>query len=201
MLVPHRTARLTLLSVHPALLYVPGDRLTLAELGAARLDGHVVEVGEGYMPVDTVETPEARAAGLRAIIPQRAAACGPTAAWVHGAGDLPPSVHHVRRCSPRRFRPSLPPYVVYHDGMTREGDVRMIAGVGVVAELPTTLELLFSATTDPTAERWLRSLLCIGEGLAEHARAHLECLNRRPGLRMAMRVLDRLSADQDVVTR
>ncbi|WP_309129279.1 hypothetical protein [Microbacterium sp.] len=187
--------------MHPALLYLPGDRLTLAELGSARLDGHVFEVGEGFMPADTVETSAARAASLAAIVPDRAAACGPTAAWVHGAGDLPPTVHHVRRRSIRRFRPSLPPHVVYHDGLTGEGDVRMIAGVGVVDELPTALELLFAAPADPTAERWLRALLPVSEGLVDGARARLEQLSRRPGRRSAMRMLERIAADQDVVTR
>ena len=39
-------------------LYFPHDRLSPAELSAARLDGHVVELGEGYIPADAVETAE-----------------------------------------------------------------------------------------------------------------------------------------------
>ncbi|MFD5214881.1 hypothetical protein [Microbacterium sp. NPDC058345] len=187
--------------MHPALVFVPGERLTLAELGAARLDGHVVEVGEGFIPADIVEGPEARAAGLRAIVPERTAACGPTAAWVHGAGDRAPGVHHVRRRSDRRFRPSLPRHVVYHDRRAAEEDVRIIAGVGVVAELPTALELLFQVASDPTAERWLRALLSVCDGLAERTRDRLDELSRRPGRRLAVRTLERIAADQDVVTR
>ena len=54
--------------MHPALFYLPGDRLMQPELSAARLDGHVVEMGEGYIPADVVEGPEARAAALRSLI-------------------------------------------------------------------------------------------------------------------------------------
>ena len=42
-------------------LYQIDDRLSLAELTAARLDGHLVELGEAYIPADAVET-----LGLRA---------------------------------------------------------------------------------------------------------------------------------------
>ena len=37
-------------------LYFAGDRLSLAELACARLDGDVVEIGDAYMPADAVET-------------------------------------------------------------------------------------------------------------------------------------------------
>lgn len=74
--------------MHPALLYLPGTRLSLPELTAARLDGHVVELGDAYVPADTVEGVDARAASVAAGIPDRMGACGPTAAWIHGAGLL-----------------------------------------------------------------------------------------------------------------
>ncbi|MGB3375372.1 MAG: hypothetical protein WBA87_09550, partial [Microbacterium sp.] len=65
--------------MHPALFYRPGDRLSAVELSAARLDGHVIEIGEGYMPMDTVEGADARATSVADLIPVNTAACGPTA--------------------------------------------------------------------------------------------------------------------------
>lgn len=49
-------------------LYFAGDRLSTAELTAARLDGDVVEIGEAFMPADAVETRELRAASLRSFV-------------------------------------------------------------------------------------------------------------------------------------
>ena len=37
-------------------LYFADDRLSLAELSAAWLDGDLVELGEAYIPADAVET-------------------------------------------------------------------------------------------------------------------------------------------------
>lgn len=187
-----RAARLILFGVHPALCYLPGDRLTLAELGAARLDGHVVEVGECFAPADTVESAEMRVAGLRTIVPARTAACGPTAAWVHGAGDRPPVVHHVRRSSIRRFRPALPGNVVYHEGRVDEEDLLMIAGVPVATELAAATDLLFWVGADATAEGWLRGLLQVSAGLDEALQERLERMPRRPGRRAAIETLRRI---------
>ncbi len=66
-------------------LYFPGDRLSRTELSAARLDGHVVEVGEAYMPADAVETRELRAGSARPWLSAALALTHESAAWVHGA--------------------------------------------------------------------------------------------------------------------
>ena len=50
-------------------LYFADDRLSAAELSAARLDGHLVELGEAYIPADAVETRGA-ARGLAARHPR-----------------------------------------------------------------------------------------------------------------------------------
>ena len=47
-------------------LYFADERLSPAELSAARLDGHLVELGEAYIPADAVETRGLRAGSLRA---------------------------------------------------------------------------------------------------------------------------------------
>ena len=80
--------------MHPSLLYLPGAPLSLPELTAARIDGLLIEVGDGYMPPDIPEGPAARLASLAPILSPGYAASGPTAAWVHGVGDGPPRCHH-----------------------------------------------------------------------------------------------------------
>jgi len=175
--------------MHPALFYRPGVRLSAVELSAARLDGHVIEIGEGYMPMDTVEGADARATSVADLIPLNTAACGPTAAWIHGAGDAPPSLHHVRRTSATRLRSVTAARVFYHEGRAAPESVQMIAGVGVVGVLPTAMELLFDAALAHTDAPWLRALVLVFPGLLDDVRTKLESTRRRPGRRGAVRLV------------
>ncbi len=187
--------------VHPVLFYRPGERLSLPELTAARLDGHVVEVGDGYMPADTVEGADARATSIAHLVPARTAACRATAAWVLGAGDRPPTVHHVRRAGPHRVRMEPTARVVHHDAAAPADGILFIAGVAVTSPLTTAVELVFAALRHPQDERWLRALLQVSPGLGAQTRARLQALPRMPGRRMAIDRLELLLTDQDVVTR
>ena len=193
-------ARLTLLSVHAALFYCPGDRLSLAELGAARLDGDVVEVGEGFMPADTIETSAARALSLSPLVPATMAATGATAAWVHGAGDRPPAVHHFCRTQPQRLRVMPHRRMTCHDRVLDEDEVELLSGVAVTTPLATATTLLFGATTNPSDEAWLRALLRTDPGLLTRLSEHLTPFRPRPGKRKAEKLLAALLA-QEVVTR
>ena len=84
-------------------LYFADDRLSLAELSAARLDGDLVELGEAYIPADAVETRELRAGSLRGLLGDTLAATHLSAAWVHGALPEPPARHTVQRAVARRL--------------------------------------------------------------------------------------------------
>lgn len=183
--------------MHPALFYRPGDRLTAVELGAARLDGHVIEIGEGYMPVDTVEGADARATSVADLVPVNTAACGPTAAWIHGAGDSPPSLHHVRRTSATRLRSGTVARVFYHEGRAAPDSVQTIAGVNVIGALPTAMEMLFEAALAHTDAPWLRALLQVSPGLLDDVRTCLESTPRRPGRRGAVRLVADLGDELD----
>ncbi|MFE6994687.1 hypothetical protein ACFVAE_01900 [Microbacterium sp. NPDC057659] len=186
--------------MHPILIYSPGDRLSLTELGAARLDGHVVEVGEAYLPADIVEGPEARALSLTALIPPGGALCGPTAAWVHGAGDQPPARHHVCRADPsgRRLRPGA--RIVTHEAALEPDQVVSVAGVPVATVEVVAMSLAFAAGRDDESARWLRALLEVFPALAARTRDTIRARSRAPGKRAAVELLGRL-VDQDVVTR
>ena len=112
-------------------LYFPGDRLSQTELMAARLDGHVVEIGEAFMPADAVETREMRAGSLRSILGSQLAATHESAAWVHGVRDEPPSRHHVQRCVDHRVAHVLDTRLHYRDLRLPPRDCVIIGGATV----------------------------------------------------------------------
>lgn len=187
--------------MHPALFYRPGDRLTLAELSAARLDGVVIEVGEGFMPVDTVEEADARALGVAMLIPRGTAACGPTAAWIHGAGDAPPAVHHIRRVSAARMRVTPRARVIYHDRRAAQDAVADVGGIPVTTPEATASELLYAAALDQRDDHWVNALLQARPELLGSLEDELARATRRPGRRAAAQLLQAVRASQDVVTR
>ncbi|MFJ4045253.1 SAM-dependent methyltransferase [Microbacterium sp. NPDC089987] len=176
--------------MHPALFYRPGGRLSLTELSAARLDGDVVEVGEGYMPADTIEGPGARALSLSPLVPPGTAVSGVSAAWVHGAGDAPPSVHHVSRISVSRQRIGPSMRVVHHERRLAADDIRSIAGVWVQTPEATAVSLLLSSARSAEDEIWLHALIGVSPGLIDAVRARVLPLGRRPGAAHARRILE-----------
>lgn len=176
--------------MHPALFYRPGDRLTLPELSAARLDGDVVELGEGYMPADTIEGSAARALSLSPIVPSGTAVSGISAAWVHGAGDLPPAVHHVSRITASRQRITMSPRMVHHERRLPPEEVQQLAGVSVQTPLATAVSLLFTSARSAEDETWLQALVAVSPGLVEAVRSQVLPFGKRPGSHHARRLVD-----------
>lgn len=123
-------------------LYFAGERLSTAELSAARLDGDVVEVGEAYMPTDAVETRELRAASMRPALSAALALTRTSAAWVHGALAEPPVRHDVQRFSARRIPSVVDTRLAYRDVALRREDVVMISGVAVTTPAKTLGDLV-----------------------------------------------------------
>lgn len=185
--------------MHPAFLYLPGSRLTLCELSAARLDGDVIELGEGYIPADLVEGVEIRAASLAMLIPSGCAAAGPTAAWIHGAGSLPPPRQHARRAVSRRIRPDPDRRVIFHDTPVSEDQLRRVGALPVTTPERTMVDLALWSRRDPTHLAWIRALELTSPGLAVAAADAIARMQRVPGARHALDLLGR--ADQDEVTR
>ena len=177
--------------MHPALLYLPGGRLTLPELSAARLDGHVVELGEGYVPADLIDSPQARAAAIAGIVPANTALCGPSAAWVHGAGDRPPARHHVRRAVSHRLRVDLPPRVILHDTTLPEDDVIQFGGTLVMTPVRTMVDLALGLHRDPTRRPWIDLLADADPVLLVDAASAIDEMHRMPGARVARAALQR----------
>lgn len=184
----------TLTHMHSALFYFPGERLSLSELCAARLDGHLVEVGDAYMPADTVEGPSARATAVAGFIPEGTAAMGPTAAWIHGAGDGPPTTHHVQRAVPRRVRVPHLPRRRFHDIPLAADDGQLIGPVLVTTPVRTLCDLARLSPTHPSFTQWARALAALDPSLATAARVSLSDRGRVPGKRHGLALLSELGA-------
>ena len=144
-------------------LYFVDDRLSLAELSAARLDGDVVELGDAYIPADAVETRALRAGSLTGLLGDTLAATHLTSAWVHGALPYPPALHTVQRAVPRRLHRVPVRHLVYRDLAVAPEDLETVGGVQV---------------TTPT--RTLADLCRIGDD--DHTRAARLLADRRPEL-------------------
>lgn len=178
--------------VHPAFLYLPGDRLSVPELSAARIDGYLVDLGEGYIPADLVESPSARAASIAGLIPVDTAASGPSAAWIHGAGDSPPARHHVRRAVGHRIRPALPPRVILHDTALPGAHVVLIGGIPVMTPERTMVDLALGLHRDESLRRWMLLLAHAEPSLVPAAAIALDAMIRVPGKRAGRGALERI---------
>nr|WP_314844384.1 type IV toxin-antitoxin system AbiEi family antitoxin [uncultured Microbacterium sp.] len=178
--------------MHPAFLYLPGARLAVSELSAARLDGHLVEMGEGYIPADLIDDPSARALSIATLIPRDTAASGPTAAWIHGAGHQPPTPHHVRRAVARRIRLALSARVVLHDTAVPVDDVVLIGGLRVMTPARTMVDLALGLHRDESLMRWMVLLADALPDTPAAAVTELESLSRVPGTRAGKAALQRL---------
>ncbi|MFJ4252563.1 type IV toxin-antitoxin system AbiEi family antitoxin [Microbacterium sp. NPDC090003] len=178
--------------MHPAFLYLPGQRLTLPELTAARLDGDVVDVGEAFIPADLVEDADVRAASIAAIVQPGTAVCGPSAVWVHGACDAPPNPHHLRRAVARRIRAVQSPRVRYHDTPLPAEDLLIIGGIPITSPQRTLMDLALGSQRDRTLDRWAQMLIEHDPHLLGSARERIRTLRRVPGSRRALELLEGL---------
>jgi hypothetical protein len=127
-------------------LYFPGAQLSTAELSAACLDGHLVELGEGYVPADTVETASLRAASLFSVAGTDLAAILESAAWIHGALDDPPARHRLQRVSARRLHEPIGRRFVYRDPQLPASDLLRVGDVAVTTPARTVADLARSGT-------------------------------------------------------
>ncbi|MCM3696673.1 type IV toxin-antitoxin system AbiEi family antitoxin [Microbacterium oleivorans] len=173
-------------------LYFSGDRLSTAELSAARLDGHVVEIGEAYMPADAVETRELRAASFRGLTGAHRAVSHASAAWVHGAIPDPPLIHALQRAGRTRGAFPVDARIRFRDVELPASDVEMISGVAVTTPVRTLVDLVRDAVTVAAPSRVVDDVLAwrpelLGEAIAwleaagpvHHKRAAAAELRRR----------------------
>ena len=182
-------------------LYFTDDRLSPAELSAARLDGHLVELGDAYIPADAVETAALRAGSLRILLGETLAATHLSAAWVHGALHEPPARHTVQRAVSRRVHQVIGRRVVYRDPQVDDDDLQRIGGMLVTSPQRTLADL--ARVPDDTYAEAARLLSDAVPGLAARAIEWFGIRGVVPNKRTAVAFLRGLAAreGQDDVTR
>lgn len=173
-------------------LYFADDRLSSAELSAARLDGHLVELGEAYIPADAVETRELRAGSLQELLGDTLAATHLSAAWVHGALNEPPARHTVQRAVVRRLHQVIGRRLLYRDLRVDPMDLVRISGVWVTVPVRTLADL--SRIADDEHARAARLLADAVPGLAAHGVQWLHSHGALPNKRSALAFLRGLAA-------
>lgn len=123
------------------LVLLPSSRLSASELHAAALDGEVVPIGEGFVPIDAPITATARAASLLPLlIDDRVVVADRSAAWVWGWSPAPASIATcvaitARIPSPDRRRLRAREVVIDDD------ELRMLGPVVVTSPVRTLLDL------------------------------------------------------------
>lgn len=186
-------------------LYFADGRLSPAELSAARLDGHLVELGEAYIPADAVETRELRAGSLRGLLGETLAATHLSAAWVHGALPDPPARHTVQRAVARRVHQVLDRRLRYRDLSVDPRDLQRIGGVWITDPVRTLADL--SRVADAEHLRAAELMADAAPPLAAQAIGWLGSRGALPHKRAAVELLERLgaaasaTAGQEDVTR
>lgn len=186
----------------PALpILVPGDRLSLPELCAARLDGDVVELGDAYAPTDRVETAHLRAASIAGRLEGRRglAFAGPSAAWIHGAGDQPPHLHEVQLTG-RRVRLSASQRLLLHE-TPLGADHLQLGDVPVAAPARTLRDLVRWSVRRPVVYPWAVALGAVHPELIETARALLGRPGKGSATSRAAEVLTSLEQEVAAVLR
>ena len=172
------------------LIYLPDERLSVAELSAARLDGDVVEIGEGYMPADAIESTATRAASLRSICGTRLVVGSWSAAWVYGALTDPPARHTVMRGAAHRIGNLIDRRAIFHDVGVEQTDVTDVAGVLVTSPLRTVIDVARRIREPEHRERATAVVGALIEaGLADPLDAirRIDALTRLPGSKHARR--------------
>jgi hypothetical protein len=172
-----------------------GD-LHVAELCAARIDGELVELADGWCPVDEPDLPSLRAAAAAldtgpALIAERL-----TAAWVHGGLDAPP--RPAQYCVPNSDRIAVRldrRRSVVREVSLRPGEVVDLGGARCTSVERTAFDVLREAELDDeTAVAVVAKLIAPRPGLAERVHARLDGALRLPHKTLARRRLRRAEA-------
>lgn len=170
-------------------LLLPDDRLSAAELRAAVLDGEVITVGEGFLPIDAPLTAFARAVSLAPLlIDARVIVADRSAAWVWGWGRPTAAVSTcvsiaARIPSPDRRRLRTREVVIADD------ETRALGGVVVTSPARTVLDLARHDSDAGVIE-------LIADGIRQHGIASSElelALSRRTNLSFVRLARARLS--------
>lgn len=168
------------------------DDLPLAELCAARIDGDLFAIDEGWAPVDEPDLPSLRAAVValrvsRSLIIERL-----SAAWVHDALDMAPRT--AQFCVPHRSRIAAiaDRRVTIREVVLADDEVIEYGAVRCTTPARTAFDLLRETSLpDPDAECVVARLLASRPRLEDQIRERLDRAHRMPHRARALLRLER----------
>ena len=167
--------------------------LPLAELCAARIDGDLFAIDDAWAPIDEPDLPSFRAAVVALRIPRALVIERRSAAWVHGALDLPPRIAEF--CVPHRERIAAVSDRRAHvrEVTLADGDVVEFGGVRCTSVARTGFDLLRDAgLADEIAESVVVRLCSERPPLADDLGARLDAARRMPHRALAIERLTRV---------
>ena len=141
-----------------------GD-LPLAELCAARLDGELVGVDEGFTPIDAGDSPINRAGAAGRFWPKRLIAEQGTAAWIWGARADPPARHQLCASKTARARPPVPARTVVREVVIDADEYAVVGALRVTTPLRTVVDLARFAEPYDDDARQTVCRLAVGFGV------------------------------------
>ncbi|MFE6966452.1 hypothetical protein ACFVAJ_15160 [Agromyces sp. NPDC057679] len=162
------------------------DDLPLAELCAARIDGELFMIDEGWAPVDEPDLPSVRAAAAALRVPRRLIIERLSAAWVHGALDVPPRI--AQFCVPLHERVAVVtgPRTSVREVVIDQVDVVELGGARCTTPSRTAFDLLRDTTLDDSfAELVVARLLDAHAGSGDAVRERFAAAHRLPHLALA----------------
>ena len=165
--------------------------LPLAELSAARLDGELYCVDDGYSPVDIPCGPHERAASIAAYCQGRLMAEQRTAAWVWGALDLPPARHELCASLGARARPAFPIRTVVREVVIDREEYAMVGGIAVTTPLRTIVDLARFSPSFGEMEAGIVARLAAANSITlDRCRAEMDSRTNLPNKRRAVKRLE-----------
>jgi hypothetical protein len=172
-------------------MLLPSD-LPLAELCAARLDGELYPIGDGYSPVDLPEDAEQRARAIIELCPDRIIAEQRSAAWIWGASDFPPPRHELCASLGARSKSAVPRRSTVREVIIDDSDIVELGGIRVTTPLRTILDLArFTDDFGDDEVRLIAALMTTFEISVELCVSELDARKNLPNKR---RALQRLAA-------
>ncbi len=168
------------------------DDLPLAELCAARIDGELMPIEDGWVPVDEPDLPALRAAVVALRAPRALVIERRSAAWVHGALSAPPKL--AQFCVPRSARVAVfaARRLVVREVAIAEADIVEYPRARCTSLGRTGFDLLREPIDDDELDQLVSALCAMHPWLATELRDRLSDAVRMPHRSLARERLRRV---------
>ena len=172
--------------------------LPSAELWAAKLDGQLFQVGDGFAPGDEIVQATHRALAVHFVgapadgVDSRLIAEQRSAAWIWGALDVAPVHQQLCVVSNSRAGRDLPRSVSVREVVIRGSEISLVGGLRVTTPLRTILDLARFSEAFESTDIYTVSRLMRQTGINfEQCEADVNGRRNLPGKRRALQRLSR----------